>query len=105
QSGGEKPANASRKDSSETMIVTGRVLDPEGNPVKNAAVDVKGWARSVRVGAAVDSENFLLLGGGETGGDGRFQLEAPRTSSDRFMNVVVLAAAKGYSLGWAYLDP
>ena len=47
----------------------------------------------------------VLLGGGTTNGDGGFQLETPRTASTRFFEVYALAAAPGFGLGWAELNP
>jgi hypothetical protein len=87
------------------MTVTGTVLDPDGKPVKNAVVDVLGVPRDVWVGASIDEGSGAILSQGVTDVDGRFRLEAPRTSSARYYNVLVLAGSKGYGFGSAHLKP
>ena len=51
------------------------------------------------------STSFTVLGQGQTDGDGRFRLDSPRTSSTRVFEVVALAAAPGFGLGWVELNP
>ncbi len=46
-----------------------------------------------------------MLGQGQSDGEGRYRLDAPRTASIRVFEVHVLAAAPGYGLGWAELNP
>ena len=92
------------------MIVAGNVLDPAGNPVKDAAVDVVTRARDVWIGASEIDAHFTMLGQGATNGDGRFRLEVPRTSSRTsssagFLDLVAVASAPGFALGWAALNP
>ncbi len=50
---------------------------------------------------------FALLGGGVTDGDGRFRIEASRTSSSRFLGVYALAgpAGPGTAFGYAEIHP
>jgi RNA polymerase sigma factor (sigma-70 family) len=86
------------------MIVTGRVLDPAGKPVKNAAIDLVARPRTAWVGASEGDETYTLLGQGTADGGGRFRLEALRTTSTRFFEVIALAAAPGFGLGWAELN-
>jgi protocatechuate 3,4-dioxygenase beta subunit len=87
------------------MTVAGRVLDPDGKPVKGAVVDVVARPRSPWVGASDETDPRTLLGQGQTDGDGRFQLDTPRTASTRVFEVYAIAAAPGYGLGWAELNP
>ena len=102
---GLAPRPATKPDSAPgRMTVTGRVLDPEGKPVKGAVVDLMGMSRTPWVSASVDDFDFTVLGLGETDGDGRFRLEAPRTSSTRYLELIALAAAPGFGLGWTYLN-
>ena len=88
------------------MTVTGRVLDPDGKPVEGAVVDLVA-AAPLALGRRErgDSTSITLLGQGQSDGDGRFRLDAPRTASIRVFEVYALAAAPGYGLGWAELNP
>jgi RNA polymerase sigma factor (sigma-70 family) len=87
------------------MTVVGRVLDPDGKPVKGAIVDLVTRPRSPWVGASDEIDQHTLLGQSQSDGDGRFQLDSPRTSSSRVFEVTTIAAAPGYGLGWAALNP
>jgi len=87
------------------MTVTGRVLDPDGKPIKGAVVDVVARPRSPWVGASDEMDQHDLLGQGQSGSDGGFRLDAPRTTSTRVFEVTAIAAAPGYGLGWAELNP
>ena len=46
-----------------------------------------------------------MLGQGQSDGDGRFRIDAPRTASTRILGILALAAAPGYGLGSAWLNP
>jgi RNA polymerase sigma factor (sigma-70 family) len=87
------------------MTVAGRVLDPDGKPVKGAAVELVARPRLPWVGASDEIDQHTLLGQGQSDGDGRFQLDSPRTASTRVFEVTAIAAAPGYGLGWAELNP
>ena len=87
------------------MTVVGRVLGPDGKAVNGAVVDLLTWHRSPRVGASDDIDERILMGQGKSDGDGRFQLDSPRTASHRDFEVYAVAAAPGYGLGWANLNP
>jgi RNA polymerase sigma factor (sigma-70 family) len=88
------------------MTVAGRVLDPDGRPIAGAVVDVITRFRTPRVSAREeDDQGLTLLGQGRSDGDGRFRLDAPRTAAARVYRVYALAAAPGYGLGWAELNP
>ncbi len=87
------------------MTVSGRVLDPDGKPVKGAAVDLIARPRAAWVGAREEVDAYKLLGQSATDGDGRFHLDAPRTASSRFYEVIALASAPGFGLAWAGLNP
>ena len=69
------------------MTVAGRVLDPDGKPVKGAVVDLVARPRSPWVGASDEIDQHTLLGQGQSDGDGRFQLDSPRTASTRVFEV------------------
>jgi RNA polymerase sigma factor (sigma-70 family) len=87
------------------MFINGRVLGPDGKPVRGAIVDVVAKPRVPFTGALVDLEPWTLLGRGKSDGDGHFNLEAPRTASTRMYEVLALAAAPGAGLGWIELNP
>jgi len=94
-----------KPDRSARMTVAGRVLDPEGKPVHGAVVDVVARPRAPLTGASVELSASALLGQGQSDGDGRYRLDASRTASNRVFEVFALAAAPGYGLGWAALNP
>jgi RNA polymerase sigma factor (sigma-70 family) len=100
-----QPAEAIQKNAEGRMIVEGRVLDPDGKPVKAASVDLVGRPRAHRAQKSMDDEESTILSQGETDADGRFRLESPRTSSTGFLELQALAAAPGLGLGWATLNP
>ena len=89
------------------MTVAGRVLDPDGKPVKGAIVEVVAQLRSPWVGASEETfgSEHALLGQGRSDGDGRFRLDATRMASIRVIQIHAMAAAPGYGLGWARLNP
>ena len=65
------------------MTVAGRVLDLDGKPVAGAVVDLVTRPRAPWVGAREETGLLTLLGQGQSGGDGRYSLDAPRTASIR----------------------
>ena len=88
------------------MTVVGRVLDADGKPVRDAVVDLITRFRTPAVGTDDETKPWLtLLGQGQSDGAGRFRLDASRTASSRVFSVYALAAAPGYGLGWAELNP
>ncbi len=102
-----EPRNPTKPDPSapRRMTVVGRVLDPDGKPVKGATIDVVGRPRKVWVGASESDDSLSVLGQGETDGDGRYHMEAARTSSTGFFEVIALAGAPGFGSRRAKLNP
>jgi RNA polymerase sigma factor (sigma-70 family) len=84
------------------MIVVGRVLDSAGQPMAGVPVDVIGRRRKALVATDEMLGAYVLLARGATDADGRFRLDASRTSSLHFFDGYVLAAAPGF--GWADLN-
>ncbi len=103
--GQTKPATQPEPAAKDRMIVAGRVLDPDGKPVKGAFVDLVTRPRSVWVGASDDMDEHTLVSQGQSDSEGRFQLDSPRTASTRVFDVFAVAAAPGFGLGWAKLNP
>jgi protocatechuate 3,4-dioxygenase beta subunit len=103
----DRPGPAAKSDPATParMTVTGRVLDPDGKPVKGAFVDLIAAARTPWVGASEEVEQITLLGQGQSDGEGRYRLDVPRTSSSRVQGIAALAAAPGYATGMAELNP
>ncbi len=98
-------ASAPSPPADERMTVAGRVLDPDGKPVKGAAVDLVAWPRSPWVATSEEIDSPILLGQTNSDADGRFRIDATRTGSNRVFEVHLLAAASGFGLGWADLNP
>jgi RNA polymerase sigma factor (sigma-70 family) len=86
------------------MIVAGRVLDPVGKPMAAVPVDILGRPRWLFVTAA-RNDRLVLLGQGVTDADGRFRLDAARTSSAGFFEVYAVVSAPGHGCGWVVLNP
>jgi RNA polymerase sigma factor (sigma-70 family) len=105
------PATKSNAAKPGRMFVSGRVLDPEGKPIRGAALDLVARPRKAWVGASADDGHFSLFGFGQSDASGRFHLDVPRTSSVGFHNhsgsfdLMALAAAPGFGVGWAELNP
>jgi RNA polymerase sigma factor (sigma-70 family) len=86
------------------MTVVGRVLDPGGKPVAGAPIEVVGLPRNPLLDRDENAFRLVLLGRGETGPDGRFRLEAPRTSTVGYFSAHAMSAAPGCGLGWVNLN-
>jgi protocatechuate 3,4-dioxygenase beta subunit len=85
------------------MFVVGRVLDPQGKPVANAVIMVYAalqppWRRTY---AGYTPEP---IGTARSDAHGRFQADAPRTTSARHHLVGAVALAPGYGAGWVDLE-
>jgi RNA polymerase sigma factor (sigma-70 family) len=87
------------------MNVTGRVFDPDGKPVEGAVVELVESPRVPWVGASLEIARCSVSGQARSDRAGRFQIDAPRTSSTRVWEVGVLVSAPGLGLGWATLNP
>lgn len=87
------------------MTVTGRVLDPQGRPVPNAAVMV--YAQTLLRTDPTPSLPLLPaeLGHGTADGAGRFRVEVPRIASTSHEIFAAVALAPGYGAGWVGLNP
>jgi protocatechuate 3,4-dioxygenase beta subunit len=87
------------------MTVTGRVLGPDGQPAAGVPVEFIGRRREPAVALKEIWSPYTVLGRGRTDNDGRFRIEAPRTSSDAFVQVQVTASVPGVGFGWAAPNP
>jgi RNA polymerase sigma factor (sigma-70 family) len=100
------------------MFVIGRVLDPQGKPVPNATTMVHAtikWPAGDQIRqqmspnaigqARSEQMSPKAIGQARSDDSGRFQVDAPRTSSSRNHYVGVVALAPGFGVGWAEFDP
>jgi RNA polymerase sigma factor (sigma-70 family) len=87
------------------MFVVGRVLDPQGKPVPNAVTMVYAAIKQPGSGPIHEKMRPSAIGQATTDGSGRFQVDAPRTSSSRHHRMGAVALAPGYGAGWVELDP
>ena len=87
------------------MFVTGSVLDSEGKPWAVAPIELIGRRRQPWVSTSDPATYYLLLGRGLSDGQGRFRVEAVRTSTDRFFEIHALVAVTGMGLGWHAINP
>ncbi len=97
------PTTQNRSGRSERMQVAGRVLDPDGKPAPGAKVVILA-RRKLAALTARSADQHAVLGRGEAGGDGRFLLEVPRTSSLTHYELYALASRPGFALGWAEMN-
>jgi RNA polymerase sigma factor (sigma-70 family) len=87
------------------MSVVGYVLDPQGKPVPNAVTMVYAAIKQPGSGPIHEKMRPSAIGQARTDGSGRFQVDAPRTSSSRHHRMGAVALAPGYGAGWIELDP
>lgn len=87
------------------MLVTGRVLDSQGRPIAGASVGVHSRRRLLFAPMGSEGVYPALMGQATTDPQGRFRLEAARTSSVRHSQFGAVAIAPGYGVAWAELDP
>jgi RNA polymerase sigma factor (sigma-70 family) len=85
-------ANADR------LVITGRVLDPDGKPVSGARVAVVATAQPRPEARLLrESEHAEVLGTGTSVADGRISVDLPRFAADRD-GLTLFADGKGWAL-------
>ncbi|HEY7154140.1 MAG TPA: sigma-70 family RNA polymerase sigma factor [Gemmataceae bacterium] len=93
----DKPS-ASKKPAEDAVTVRGRVLDPDGKPVKGARLY---WPRVPKSEprTSEDVENIEIAERAKSDAEGRFRFELPRSDiHPEWRNVCLLAAADGYGV-------
>ena len=88
------------------MFVTGRVLDPQRQPVSGASVMVYARPMHSKMNANLDRLHAKEFGRASTDRSGRFRVDIPRISSSQHDEFGAVALAPGYGAGWlGGLDP
>jgi RNA polymerase sigma factor (sigma-70 family) len=86
----EKPADA--------VTVRGRLLDPDGKPIKDARLY---WPRVPKT-EPKSEDDIEIPQRGKTDAEGRFKIELPRSDIKPEWNLALIAAADGYGVAWAF---
>jgi RNA polymerase sigma factor (sigma-70 family) len=97
RSGQGQKADAPRKEQKEPRTVSGRVLDPDGKPVKGARLY---WPRIPKTEPLSD-EDIEIPQRATTDAAGRFRFELPNSDINPDWNLALVAAADGYGVTWA----
>jgi len=100
-----KPEAVRQRPGPGRMFVTGRVLDPQGKPVPNAAVMIYSRLKLFERPIGYEPLGPMVISETRCDGSGRFQIEEPRASASRQDLLGVAALASGYGIGWSELDP
>jgi RNA polymerase sigma factor (sigma-70 family) len=87
------------------MIVTGRVLDPDGKPVVGAAVDIMGRPRRRWLNSDEFLESRIVLGSGTSDTNGHLHIDAARSSGVGFFEVYAVSLVPGFGLASIELNP
>ena len=100
------PSDAGTKPALGRRFVVGRVLDPNGKPVPNAAVMAYAVLKQTgRPHMAAASWSSAVTGQAQCDESGRFRIDAACTSSARHELAGVVAIAPGHGIRWSELDP
>jgi protocatechuate 3,4-dioxygenase beta subunit len=100
-----RPSDTTQRPAPGRMFVLGRVLDPQGKPVPNSMMMVYAASKAQRSDDPYAPMNPSPIGHALSDSSGRFQVEAPRTTSSRHHQFGAIALAPGYGAGWVDLDP
>jgi RNA polymerase sigma factor (sigma-70 family) len=100
-----KPAPIDRGAAVGRMVVSGRVLDPQGTPLPGAAVMTYAQLKQTGQPTRYISWSCFVTGRASCDGSGRFRIDSERTSSGRHDLAGVVAIAPGFGIGWVELDP
>jgi RNA polymerase sigma factor (sigma-70 family) len=82
------------------ILVAGRVLDADGNPVPGARVGVLAVPADPRKLMDADGEHMVVLEQAKTSADGRYRVRAPRPTGQELYPTMLLARAPGHGAGF-----
>jgi RNA polymerase sigma factor (sigma-70 family) len=92
----EKPAKTRP---SERVVLTGRVLGPDGEPVQGVGL----YSPHALKESPEREEDVVMVRRGVTGPDGRFRIELPREDYRPDWGLCLIAHAEGYGMDWVEL--
>lgn len=93
-------AKSANRETAKTIEIRGRVLDPDGKPVKGARL----YSLHYFVKFSSNKRGDVrYVSRGVSGADGRFRVELPRSDVPKGFRHPFLAAADGYGIDWAVL--
>jgi hypothetical protein len=93
----QKPSPAKPADGSVTL--RGRVLGPDGKPVKGARL----YSPHLRKDPPDTDDDFTIVQRGVTDAEGRFRVTLPRADARFDWDASLVAAADGYGVDWVKL--
>jgi RNA polymerase sigma factor (sigma-70 family) len=94
----EPPALAppDKKAKPQQLVLRGRVLDPDGKPVKGARL----YSPHVKKDPPDTDDDITVVQRGVTGADGRFRVTIPPSDARLDWGASLVAAADGYGVDW-----
>jgi protocatechuate 3,4-dioxygenase beta subunit len=93
------PSNPAKTPAIEPVVLTGRVLDPDGKPVKGARL----YSPHVKKDTPAVMDDITVVPRGLTDAGGRFRIALPRADVRPDWNASLVAAAEGYGVAWTPL--
>jgi RNA polymerase sigma factor (sigma-70 family) len=90
------PPERAKAKATKSVVLTGRVLDPDGKPVKDARL----YSPHLLKDPPESYDDVTVVQRGVTDADGRFRVELPRADVPLEGGAFLIAAADGYGVDW-----
>jgi RNA polymerase sigma factor (sigma-70 family) len=90
------PPDRAKAKATKSVVLTGRVFDPDGKPVKNARL----YSPHLLKDPPDSYDDVTVVQRGVTGADGRFRVELPRADVPLEDGTCLIAASDGYGVDW-----